>query len=653
MGFIFKTTIGAALACCSIYAASPYYAGYQMFQAIKAGSEEGMTKYIDFVSVRDSIRQQVDTSIEQNTGGDPLTSSMLKAFRPMIDKMVDEMVAPDKLAAFIKTGDLKQASRQKQKGSKKLDIVEDVSWYAFFDRINRFRVSVEKLVLYMEFKDFQWKLVAVGSSDFLDFSKERSKKVEQHVADEIDESPAPIPQAYSDLSSFKKRYADSFFITGDYGSKFALEGDLFFLSSLKNSKPTLVAFEGYNKDGNVVTRDFTAAEKEQKAKYSYFSNGSWREDIHKISSDFKIHELKGRLQIDVPTGVESFQLSADDKGKLQKKSVTAVTLTDISNGSVGLSLYNPYDEGEKEFVVICRNKDGQRLKTSGASWMSPNEPVTLPGIQSEYKARNMTLGVSGTPHSVEVYYVHKGEKVEIDFTAYQKPEVSFGELKAPIRRTRYVAPKSEPELLEISKADLGGITYEYKQEVGYDGKERRFLHFILPKKPNTYFAKPDYSGIKLSLNNQNVDFKVNKEHMGQINFKVVFGQPNNEWGESVKLDKVSGKVVFSYPAKIEKWIIKQGESKDGVRLVDHSFSYPKDSSVLPYSSVWPVVSARAYDAQKLEISLLDSSSWGKERNNVMFWGSPSYVEYKVVTEWLTLEFDIDKTQDDIIVVETR
>ncbi len=651
MGFISKTTIGAALVCCSIYAASPYYAGYQMFQAIKTGSEEGMTQYIDFVSVRDSIKQQVDTSIEQSSGGDPLTNSMLKAFRPMIDKMVDEMVAPDKLAAFIKTGNLKQSSRQKQKENQEQGSAETLSWYAFFDRIDRFRVNVDKLVLYMEFKEFQWKLVAVGSSDFLNFSKRRSKKVEQHVADEIDESPAPIPQAYSDLSSFKKRYADSFFINGGYGSKFELEGDLFFLSSLKNSKPTLVAFEGYDKDGNVVTRDFTAAEKEYKAKYPYYSNGSWSEEIHKISSDLKIHELKGRLQIDVPTGVESFQLSADDKGKLQKKSVSAVTLTEIGNGSVGLSLYNPYDEGEKEFVVICRNKDGKRLKTSGASWMSPQESIALPGVQGKYKARNMTLGVSGTPHSVEVYYVYKDEKVEIDFTAYQKPKFSFGELKSPIRRTRYVAPKSEPELLEVSKTDLGSITYEYKQKANYDGKERRFLHFILPNKPNTYFAKPDYSGIKLSLNNQNVDFKANKEHMGQTNFIVLFGQPNNESSESVKLDKISGKVVFSYPAKIEKKTIRQGESKNGVSLIDHNFSYPKGSSVLVYNSVWPVVSARAYDAKKREIALLDSSSWGRKENSVMFWGSPAYVEYKVATEWLALEFDINKTQDDMIIVE--
>lgn len=651
MGFISKTTIGAALICCSIYVASPYYAGYQMFQAIKTGSEEGMTKYIDFVSVRDSIKQQVDTSIEQNSSGDPLTNSMIKAFRPMIDKIVDEMVAPDKLAAFIKTGDLKQASRQRQKDNKEQDSAETLSWYAFFDRINRFRVSVDKLVLYMEFRDFQWKLVALGSSDFLDFSKGRSKKSKQHVADEIDENPAPIPQAYSDLNSIKKRYADSFFITGDYSTKFVLEGDLFFLSS--NSKPTLVAFEGYDRDGNVVTRDSTEAEKEQKAKYSYFYNGSWREDIHKISSDLKIHELQGRLQIDVPTGIESYQLNADDKGKLQKKSVTAVTLTDISNGSVGLSLYKPYDKGEKEFVLICRNKDGQRLKTSGHSWGSPIEPITLPGIQSEYKARHMTLRVSGTPHSVEVYYVHKDEKVEIDFTAYQKPEVSFGQLKSPIRRTRYVAPKSEPEpeLLEMSKADLDGITYEYKQEVGYDGKERRFLHFILPKKSNTYFAKADYSGIKLSLNNQNVDFKVNKEHSGQTNFKVLFSQPNNEWGESVKLDKIGGKVVFRYPVKIEKKTIKQGENKNGISLMGHNFYYSKGSSVLPYSSVWPVVAARAYDEHKREIALLDSSIRGRNENNITFWGSPAYVEYKVANEWLTLEFDINKTKDDMVIVE--
>ena len=652
MNLLSKVIIGSAFVICLTYVLSPYYAGYQMFHAIKSGSEEGMTQYIDFGSVRDSIKQQVNTSMEQKSSGDPLENSLLQAFRPMIDTMVDELVTPDKLAAFIKSGDLRPVGKKKhQQESQEQHTADELSWYAFFDRINRFRISLNKLVLYMEFKSGRWMLVAVGSSDLLDFSKRDASKEEQHVADEIDDKPILIPQAYRDLSMLKARYANSFFIDGDYGNKFSLEGDLFSLSGLNNSRPILVAFEGYDENGNVITRDFTESEKEKKEKFSFFFDGAWREEIHKLSSDVNIDKLNGRIQIDVPTGVESFQLNVDDKGTLQKNPVTAVTLTDIRNGLVVLSLYSPYGHDDNEFVIVCRNKNGKPLKISGRSWVSHQEAIKLPGGNDEYQGRSMTLRVSGTPHSVEVYTITNSETVDIDFTAYPKPEVSFGELKTPIRKTRYTRPKSEPELLEVSMADLAGVTYEYKQEMTYDGKERRFLHFILPKKTNTYFAQVDYSGIKLSLNNEDVNFKANKVHVGQTNFKVYFGQPDKEWGESVKLDKIEGKVTFRYPAKIEKRIIKQGESEDGVSLQKHNFTYLKDSPVLSYNFVWPVRSARAYDAEKREIALLESSSWGKKENSVLFWGQPAYVEYKVVTEWLTLDLEINKTKDDMIIVE--
>ncbi len=623
-----------------------------MFKAIKAGSEKGMIKYIDFASVHDSIKQQVETSIEQNKTGDPFTDSMLVAFRPMIDKMVDELVTPEKLAVFIKTGDLKEVRNQKSLATQN-DTHKSLSWFAFFEGISRFRVSVDKLVLHMEFKNLQWKLVAIGSSDLLDLNKARAKKVKQHIADEIDKSPAPVPVAYSDLKSLKNDYVDSFFIGGDYGSKLTLEGDLFFLSGMKNSNPALIAFEGYDKDGKIVTRDFTKAEKEQKATYLNFFNGNWRENIYKTSPELEVQELKGRLQVNIPTGVDSFKLIPADKGKLYKKSKTAVTLTSISNGTVGLSFYSPFSEGKKEFIVICRNKNGQRLKTTGSFGTFSREPITLPADRAEYKARSKTINVSGTPHIIEVYYVYQDEKVEIDFMAYPKPEVSSGKLKSPIRRTRYVVSESEPEPRKVSRNDLNGITYQYKQELSYDGKERRFLHFILPKIANTYFAKVDYSGIKLSLNDKDVKFKVNKEHIGQANFKVYFGQPDKEWGESVKLDKIDGKVVFRYPSKIESKTIRQGERINGISLMKHNFTYSKESTVLPFHSVWPVVSARAYDAKKREIARLDSYSWGRTESNVMFWGNPAYVEYKVASEWLTIEFDVSKTEVDKVVVENN
>ena len=119
-----------------------------------------------------SIKQQIDTAFEHEMShGNPKVIMMANAFRPMFDEIVDELVNPNKLAELINSGKLtKQRKTEKTDTKPGADIEkkelntesEPLTWYAFFDRPNRFRISVNNLVLYLELQDWKWQLTAVG-----------------------------------------------------------------------------------------------------------------------------------------------------------------------------------------------------------------------------------------------------------------------------------------------------------------------------------------------------------------------------------------------------------------------------------------------------------------------------------------------------------
>jgi len=81
-----------------VYIASPYYSAWKMMQAVKSGSAENMQYYIDFPKVKTSLKQQISTAIEKESSKNPLSTHMAKAFIPLFDKIIDELMQAERLA---------------------------------------------------------------------------------------------------------------------------------------------------------------------------------------------------------------------------------------------------------------------------------------------------------------------------------------------------------------------------------------------------------------------------------------------------------------------------------------------------------------------------------------------------------------------------
>jgi len=60
----------------------------------------------------------------------------------------------------------------------------------------------------------------------------------------------------------------------------------------------------------------------------------------------------------------------------------------------------------------------------------------------------------------------------------------------------------------------------------------------------------------------------------------------------------------------------------------------------------------AYNANGSPLRYLDVPSFCGEENKIIFWGEPVYIEVKDVERWLELEIPANKTEKDLIIIES-
>ena len=113
-----KKLIGALIAIvvviCGYLYATPYLALNNIKKAAQAGDSETVSKYIDYPSVRQSFKDQMNAMMakelmNQDTDGFAALGAMLAS--TMVDKMVDGFVTPEGMTLMLKGKNLKDAEQ--------------------------------------------------------------------------------------------------------------------------------------------------------------------------------------------------------------------------------------------------------------------------------------------------------------------------------------------------------------------------------------------------------------------------------------------------------------------------------------------------------------------------------------------------------------
>lgn len=111
---IIGAIIALAVVICGYLYASPYIAINNIKKAAQAGDSEKVSKYIDYPSVRQSFKDQMNAMMMKEMAthkddGFAALGAMLAS--TMVDKMIDGFVTPEGMTMMLKGKDLKESQQ--------------------------------------------------------------------------------------------------------------------------------------------------------------------------------------------------------------------------------------------------------------------------------------------------------------------------------------------------------------------------------------------------------------------------------------------------------------------------------------------------------------------------------------------------------------
>lgn len=189
---------------------TPYLAINNLKDAVAKKDYETVSSYIDFTSLKESIKTQLNASLTKNAaakGEDSFISIMAKAF---IAPMVDAMVTPENMTRIIGGKDpiIDKADEQKILAS---DVDEKVDMSMGYKDFNTFSVDVKsskKTITFIFHRDglFSWKLAALKLPE-----EEPSKAATAPMPAQEAEVVEAVPAEFSSISELpfigKKTYS--------------------------------------------------------------------------------------------------------------------------------------------------------------------------------------------------------------------------------------------------------------------------------------------------------------------------------------------------------------------------------------------------------------------------------------------------------------
>lgn len=152
------------------YLASPYLSFWLFTRAIEANDREALESYVDFPSVRQSLKQELRgrlPSPDQRKKDDAFSGLVARLAPSLIDQLVDAFVTPEGLAALISNPEVAREAKARDPAALAHLQTEkrDLNWsrvrYAFFTGLREFVVDVDAVKLRFEFTGLRWRLTAV------------------------------------------------------------------------------------------------------------------------------------------------------------------------------------------------------------------------------------------------------------------------------------------------------------------------------------------------------------------------------------------------------------------------------------------------------------------------------------------------------------
>ncbi|WP_343682788.1 DUF2939 domain-containing protein [Acinetobacter baylyi] len=168
--------IGVILLVVGYLFASPYIAIHQIKEAVQKGDSEKLANYIDFPSVRQSFKDQLNAQMvkemaNQKNNNDEFAALGAMLASVMVEKMVDAIVTPQGITLMLQGKDLKQSgliqdtpAPQQEVSSTNENIDYSLS-YQSFNRVNMIlenkdRPEKGKATVKMERDGLSWKIKA-------------------------------------------------------------------------------------------------------------------------------------------------------------------------------------------------------------------------------------------------------------------------------------------------------------------------------------------------------------------------------------------------------------------------------------------------------------------------------------------------------------
>ena len=176
--------------------ASPYLALNNIKKAAQAGDADTLSEYIDFPSVKQGLKDQINAQImkevtQEDTDGFEALGAMLAT--AMIDKAVDGIVTPDGVAMMVQgqkpdlNGDAVEKTDVEQADESKLDYKTNYITY------KSFKVSLsnpdyeDNLDIIMRRDGLSWKVHRINLPlDFSDSSSSTQADTEEFIQDAFD-----------------------------------------------------------------------------------------------------------------------------------------------------------------------------------------------------------------------------------------------------------------------------------------------------------------------------------------------------------------------------------------------------------------------------------------------------------------------------------
>ena len=161
-----KKLIPLCLVICLAYLAWPYLTLWRFYSAIRAAKTETISDYIDFPSLRTSLKDQMNAfllkeMVEDEEMTDNPFTGLAAAFLPkMVDSMVDAYVTPAGVAQLFESKSFKTAKSTSESNTSQATEkhpLKDVK-YAFFAHPTKFLLKTEDVVFVFRLRDWTWKL---------------------------------------------------------------------------------------------------------------------------------------------------------------------------------------------------------------------------------------------------------------------------------------------------------------------------------------------------------------------------------------------------------------------------------------------------------------------------------------------------------------